>query len=203
MRWASMTAEEIRPRLAAAYMKLPRDLRIKLAKSARPDSHSDLISECPRLVEAEMILYEDDIIDKFSDDIGRDGVLLPIAVLWLISQICVVQHGAIRLWQKFSICVFQMEHNTIDFDRIMVKSTNKSESDWTALVHPQDNKDLSCTVLPVVLHNSHYSHAEITPRQDTGEKVCNLLVADDSAQSDHTLCIQAETEGLLNPPKQP
>ena len=111
---------------------------------------------------------------KFAHDIGTEGVLMPIAAMWLISQMCVVQHGALKLWRPFSICVFQVDSATINTEQVKVRSSNALE--WTAFVHFQDNKQLSAVVLPLVLHNKHYSSAQFRPKQDTGQSAYLLYL---------------------------
>jgi hypothetical protein len=162
LRWSSQTADIIRPRLAEGYLKLARDIRLKLAMEYNP-----LNPAAPTDPATMSIECEEAMMTKFAHDIGTEGVLMPIAAMWLISQMCVVQNGPLKLWRPFSICVFQVDSATINAEKVRVRSSNALE--WTAFVHFEDNQQLSAVVLPLVIHNKHYSSAQFHPKQDTGK----------------------------------
>ena len=151
-----MTADVIRPRLAAEFGKLKRDDQLRLALSGSATFPADVQPD------------DDMMIKKFANDVGSEGVLMPVGGFWLICQVCVIQHGPLRLWSKFSICTFQIDKDSsVDKQQdVAVMSNNRDQ--WTSLVHPEDNADLSSTTLAIVLHNDHYSSADILPRQNTG-----------------------------------
>ena len=65
-RCTAMTAEEIRPLLAAEYMKLERAQQLRLALSKWPH----LRAQAELAVPAEQTNLEDELISKYAEDIG-------------------------------------------------------------------------------------------------------------------------------------
>jgi len=160
-RWAALTADVIRPRLGAEYLKLKRADQLRLALTRNS-------MNVPATAED-----EDTMIKKFVDEISTEGILMPAGAFWLICQLCLIQHGPQKLWSNFSVCLFQIDPASKDTTNVAVCSNNTEE--WASFVHPDDNAELSSTVLAIVLHNNHYSSADILPRQNTGKLCCVLI----------------------------
>ena len=118
---------------------------------------------------------EDILIAKFARDLGTDGTFMPTAVFWLISQVCVVAHAikgknmrARSAWSPFSICLFEIDSDSLSPGNTEVNVNSNNLLDWTALVHYTDNADLTLVTLACVLLNGQYYAAEICPKQIAG-----------------------------------
>ena len=114
-------------------------------------------------------------ITKFAHDLRTDGTFMPTAVFWLISQLCVVgsaisgrnMKAGLR-WSPFSVCLFEIDSDSLSPDNSAVTVKSNNVVDWTALVHYNDNADLTLVTLACLLLNNHYYSADVLPRQIAG-----------------------------------
>ena len=167
VRWSGQQADRIRPILAKEYLLLPRIQQLKLA-------YADVIIPDPT-GEGSAAL-EDACIAKFAHEIGTEGCFMRTSVFWLISQVCVV--GAVKAgsskrrpasyWSPFSVCLFEVDSDSLAPGSVGVAVKSNNIMDWTALVHQGDNPNGSIVTLACVLLNQHYSSAEICPKQIAG-----------------------------------
>ncbi len=183
VRWTGKSAEYIRPILAREYLLLTRDQQLRLANhavAAAVASSSTGRGETVLTVE-----QEDVCIAKFAHDIGTVGTFMPTAVFWLISQICVVSSNlkgknmnwkAGARWSPFSVCIFEIDSDSLAPGNIEVTVSSNNVLDWTALVHNRDNADLSLVTLAYVLLNGQYYAAEILPKQIAGAKLQHQVI---------------------------
>ncbi len=131
-------------------------------------------------------MQEDAIIAKYAHDIGTEGCFMPTSVFWLISQVCVV--GAVKsggtkkraaaYWSPFSVCLFEIDGDSLAPGSVAVTVKSNNIADWTALVYRGDdpNGPGSVVTLACILLNRHYSSAEIWPKQIAGKKCLHYFL---------------------------
>ena len=71
-------------------------------------------------------------------------------------------------WSPFSVCLFEVDSDSLAPGSVGVAVKSNNIMDWTALVHQGDNPNGSIVTLACVLLNQHYSSAEICPKQIAG-----------------------------------
>ena len=71
-------------------------------------------------------------------------------------------------WSPFSICLFEIDSESLGPGNTEVKVNSNNLLDWSALVHCTDNANLTVVTLACVLLNGHYYAAEICPKQIAG-----------------------------------
>jgi hypothetical protein len=183
VRWTGKSAEYIRPVLAREYLLLTRDQQLRLANHA---AAAAVASSSTGRGETVLTVEQEDVcIAKFAHDIGTVGTFMPTAVFWLISQICVVSSNlkgknmnwkAGARWSPFSVCIFEIDSDSLAPGNIEVTVSSNNVLDWTALVHNRDNADLSLVTLAYVLLNGQYYAAEILPKQIAGAKLQHQVI---------------------------
>jgi hypothetical protein len=175
VKWTGQQADYIRPILAKEYLLLSRIQQLKLA--CADSTTTDLAADA---------VLEDAIIAKYAHDIGTEGCFMPTSVFWLISQVCVV--GAVKpgstkkraaaYWSPFSVCLFEIDGDSLAPGSVEVKVKSNNIADWTALVYKGDdpNGPGSVVTLACILLNWHYSSAEIWPNQIAGRNLLHVIV---------------------------
>ena len=174
VRWHGKPAEYIRPILAREFLLLSRDQKLRIA------NHHDGGRSSPGSVKTAD--QEDVCIAKFAHDVGSVGTLLPTAVFWLISQVCLAATAlkgnnmrSAAKWSSFSVCLFEVDSDSVSPGSAQVAVKSNNEMDWTALVHCNDNAQSSVVTLACVLLNDQYYAAEICPKQIAGALMqCSL-----------------------------
>jgi hypothetical protein len=174
VRWHGKPAEYIRPILsipASEFLLLTSDQKLRMA------NHNDGGRSSPGSVKT---ADQDDVCTaKFAHDVGSVGTLVPTAVFWLISQVCLAATAlkgnnmrSAAKWSSFSVCLFEVDGDSVSPGSAQVAVKSNNVMDWTALVHCNDNAQSSVVTLACVLLNEQYYAAEICPKQITGE--CSL-----------------------------
>jgi hypothetical protein len=166
VRWFGKSAEHIRSVLAREFLLLTREQQLKMVQHAAGGT-----APC----HAHTAAHEDGLIARYAHDLGTDGTFMPTAVFWLISQVCVVAYAmkgknmrSRSAWSPFSICLFEIDSESLGPGNTEVKVNSNNLLDWSALVHCTDNANLTVVTLACVLLNGHYYAAEICPKQIAG-----------------------------------
>jgi hypothetical protein len=174
VRWILQPAHYIRDILAKEFLLLTRIDQLRLVKHVQAGG---IMS--PGHVQSAS--QDDECIAKFAHDLRTNGTFMPTAVFWLISQLCVVGSAmsgknmarkAGLKWSRFSVCLFEIDNESLGPGNSAVTVKSNNVVDWTALVHYNDNADTNLVTLACLLLNHHYYAADVFPRQIAGATSC-------------------------------